>query len=102
MHAVARWLADAMAAAMMERHPGLDPQPLLPKLQGQIILSHGRADRLIPWTETLRLRSMMPHAADVSTTKRLLEAGKLLGIDVLDHVIIGDAKWISLKQQGLM
>ena len=64
----ARRLADAMAAAMMERHPGLDPQTLLPRLQGRIILSHGRADRLIPWTETLRLWSMMPPAADVSTT----------------------------------
>ncbi|MCC2670260.1 MAG: repair protein RadC [Armatimonadetes bacterium] len=43
-----------------------------------------------------------PSPADISTTKRLSEAGKLLGIDLLDHVIIGDGKWLSLKQRGLM
>lgn len=64
----ARELADALGRAMMERHPGLDPRPRLPALRGRIILSHGRADRLIPWTESLRLRSLMPPSADVSTT----------------------------------
>ena len=43
-----------------------------------------------------------PSPEDVATTKRLVEAGKLLGIDVLDHVVIGDGKWASLKQQSLM
>jgi DNA repair protein RadC len=43
-----------------------------------------------------------PSPADITTTKRLLEAGKLLGIDILDHVIVGDGKWLSLKQRGLM
>jgi DNA repair protein RadC len=43
-----------------------------------------------------------PSSDDVATTKRLLDAGKLLGIDVLDHVIIGDGKWSSLKQLSLM
>jgi pimeloyl-ACP methyl ester carboxylesterase len=64
----ARALADAMGAAMMERHPGLDPQPLLPALRGRIILSHGRADRLIPYTETLRLQTLMPREVDPSVT----------------------------------
>lgn len=64
----ARALADAMGAAMMERHPGLDPRPLLPGLRGRIILSHGRADRLIPYTETLRLRTLLPPAVSPSVT----------------------------------
>jgi len=34
-------------------------------------------------------------------TKRLTEAGEIMGIDVLDHVIIGDRKYLSLKREGL-
>lgn len=38
---------------------------------------------------------------DVKLTKRLAEAGVLLGIDVLDHIIIGDNDFQSLKRSGL-
>ena len=60
-------LASAFAGAVLRADPGLDPRPLLPALRGRIVLSHGRADRLIPYTETLRLREMLPPQADVST-----------------------------------
>jgi DNA repair protein RadC len=43
-----------------------------------------------------------PSREDVSVTKRLCEAGSLLGIEVIDHVIIGDNRWISMKERGLM
>ncbi|AOZ91911.1 RadC family protein [Paenibacillus crassostreae] len=43
-----------------------------------------------------------PSPEDISLTSRLVEAGQLIGIDVLDHVIIGDGDYISLKEQGLM
>jgi DNA repair protein RadC len=43
-----------------------------------------------------------PSPEDIATTKRLTEAGKILGIDLLDHVIIGDGRWASLKDRGLM
>lgn len=42
-----------------------------------------------------------PSAEDISITRRLNEAGKLLGVDLLDHVIIGDGRWVSMKQRGL-
>ncbi len=42
-----------------------------------------------------------PSHEDIEVTKRLVEAGKILGIDVLDHVIIGDMRYISLKEKGL-
>ena len=42
-----------------------------------------------------------PSAEDIKTTERLYEAGKLLGIRVLDHIIIGDGVFISLKREGL-
>ena len=43
-----------------------------------------------------------PSGADVSITRDILEAGKLLGIDVLDHVVIGGDKFVSLKERKLM
>lgn len=41
-----------------------------------------------------------PSTEDITITKRLAEAGNLIGIDVLDHIIIGDGRYISLKEQG--
>jgi len=38
---------------------------------------------------------------DLNLTKRLAEAGEIMGIDVLDHVIIGEEKYLSLKREGL-
>jgi DNA repair protein RadC len=45
-----------------------------------------------------------PSSEDISVTKRLLEAGKILGIDVLDHLIIGDefGNYVSLKEKGYL
>ncbi len=42
-----------------------------------------------------------PSPEDVAVTRRLMEAGKLLGIDVLDHIVVGDGRFVSLKAQGL-
>ena len=38
---------------------------------------------------------------DIKLTKRLAEAGKIVGIDVLDHIIISDKNYLSLKREGL-
>ena len=38
---------------------------------------------------------------DIQVTKRLTEAGKVMGIDVLDHIIIGDNSFLSLKREEL-
>lgn len=43
-----------------------------------------------------------PSQEDIAITKRLLEVGKLVGIDLLDHVIIGDGKFVSLKEKGIL
>lgn len=42
-----------------------------------------------------------PSQEDINTTKRIYEAGKILGIELLDHVIIGDNKYTSLKERGV-
>ena len=43
-----------------------------------------------------------PSPEDAQVTKRLVEAGELLGIEVLDHVVLGDSRWVSLREKGLM
>lgn len=42
-----------------------------------------------------------PSPEDVAVTKQIVEAGKLLDIDVLDHLIIGRQRFVSLKERGL-
>jgi len=43
-----------------------------------------------------------PSSDDIKITKRLMEAGDLMGIGVLDHIIFGDGKYISLKSKELI
>ncbi|USB34251.1 DNA repair protein RadC [Paenibacillus sp. YPG26] len=43
-----------------------------------------------------------PSPEDIQITQRLCEAGQIVGIDVLDHLVIGDGTFVSLKEQGLM
>ena len=43
-----------------------------------------------------------PSREDLETTRRLTEAAQILGINVLDHIIIGDGTYKSLKSEGLM
>ena len=41
-----------------------------------------------------------PSPEDIDVTTRLYEAGKIVGVDLLDHVIIGDHQFISMKEKG--
>ncbi len=38
---------------------------------------------------------------DIKLTQRLTQAGEIMGIDVLDHIILGDKKYLSMKREGL-
>jgi DNA repair protein RadC len=38
----------------------------------------------------------------VSLTRRLVAAGSLMGIEVLDHVILGAGRFVSLKDRGVL
>lgn len=42
-----------------------------------------------------------PSAADVSLTVEMVRAGEMLDIDLLDHLIIGQGRWLSLRRLGL-
>ena len=43
-----------------------------------------------------------PSSEDINITNRLIEAGSILGIKVLDHIIIGDNKYISFKERNII
>jgi DNA repair protein RadC len=42
-----------------------------------------------------------PSPDDVAVTRAMAQAGKLLDISLLDHLVIGGSRWISLKERGL-
>jgi DNA repair protein RadC len=43
-----------------------------------------------------------PSREDINITYRLKECGKLLGIEVVDHIIIGDGNYVSLKEKNIL
>ncbi len=43
-----------------------------------------------------------PSKEDIVITKRLIEAGDIMGIKVLDHIILGDNRYISLKEKDII
>jgi DNA repair protein RadC len=42
-----------------------------------------------------------PSPEDVAVTRQLVEAGKLLDVDVLDHLVFGHGRWVSLRERQL-
>ncbi|MCA9968092.1 MAG: hypothetical protein KC423_27790, partial [Anaerolineales bacterium] len=42
-----------------------------------------------------------PSPEDVNVTRQIVQAGKLLDIELLDHLIIGNGIFVSLKERGL-
>ena len=43
-----------------------------------------------------------PSKDDIEITKRMQKAGKIIGIELLDHVIIGNNSFVSLKERGII
>ncbi len=43
-----------------------------------------------------------PSREDISITERLMEAGDIMGIKVLDHIIIGDGSYLSFKEENII
>ncbi|GBF32887.1 DNA repair protein RadC [Desulfocucumis palustris] len=39
---------------------------------------------------------------DIDVTKRLVEAGNIIGIEILDHVVVGFSGFLSFKEKGLL
>ena len=47
------------------------------------------------------LRDVSPSPEDVAVTRQIVEAGKLMDVEVLDHLIVSQHKFVSLKERGL-
>lgn len=70
-------------------HPREVFRPAIRRLTAAVILAHNHPSG-----------DPSPSPEDVALTKRLMQAGHILGINVLDHIIIGDGRWISLRAEG--
>ena len=44
----------------------------------------------------------VPSGADIEMTKRLMEAGQIIGIPVIDHLIVSEESYLSMKEQLLL
>jgi DNA repair protein RadC len=42
-----------------------------------------------------------PSPEDVAVTRSIVQAGQLLGVELLDHIVVGKDRWVSLKNMGL-
>jgi DNA repair protein RadC len=72
-------------------HPREVFEPAVKYLAVQVILVHNHPSG-----------DLEPSEEDLSVNKRLVEAGKLLGIEVLDHIIVGKDSFSSFKEKGLL
>ncbi len=72
-------------------HPREVFEPAIAHLVAQIILAHNHPSG-----------DSEPSEDDLEITKRLVESGKILGIDVIDHIIVTRNSFISLKEKNLM
>ena len=89
------------------------------KVIGVFEISHGNVNSSIVGTREVFQKALLANAVsiillhnhpsgdctpsreDIEVTKRLVEAGKLIGIEVLDHLVMGD-RYCSLKEKGYL
>lgn len=43
-----------------------------------------------------------PSSDDVAVSQRLSRAGSMIGVEVLDHLVVGDNRWVSLARRGVL
>ncbi|MFA4992445.1 MAG: DNA repair protein RadC [Candidatus Omnitrophota bacterium] len=72
-------------------HPREVFEPAVKHLASQVVLAHNHPSG-----------DNEPSEDDLTLNKRLVEAGKILGIEVIDHIIIAKSGYLSFKEKGLM
>ena len=72
-------------------HPREVFEPAVRNLVAQVILAHNHPSG-----------DPEPSEDDLEITKRLVEAGKILGIEVVDHVIVANNEFLSFKEKNLI
>ena len=45
---------------------------------------------------------MQPSQNDLAMTKRLQQAGEIMGIELLDHIIVGNDNYLSMREEGII
>ena len=65
--------------------------PAVREVAANIILAHNHPSG-----------DVTPSKEDVDLTRRLVKAGELMGVEVLDHIVVGGRRFTSLKSKGLM
>jgi DNA repair protein RadC len=65
--------------------------PAIKNSAASIIVAHNHPSKFVE-----------PSTEDIDITKRLKECSKIIGIDLLDHIIIGNGKFVSLKEKGVI
>ena len=89
------------------------------KLTGVFEISHGNVNSSVVGTREVFQKALLgnavsiilihnhpsgdckPSREDINVTKRLVEAGRIVGVDVLDHIIVGES-YCSLKEKGYL
>ena len=72
-------------------HPREVFQPAIAAKAAKVILVHNHPSG-----------DATPSAEDLALTARLMQVGELVGIPVLDHLVIGDNRFVSMKDRGMM
>lgn len=72
-------------------HPREVFEPAVKNLVAQVILAHNHPSG-----------NPQPSEDDLELNKRLVEAGKILGIEVIDHIIVARDKYLSFREKGLI
>jgi len=72
-------------------HPREVFKPAIPANAASIIIAHNHPSG-----------DAAPSSEDRETTRRLVQAGKVLGIPVVDHVVFTDTRFFSFREQGLL
>ena len=85
-HLITRGILDASVV-----HPREVFKPAIAESAAAIILIHNHPSG-----------DPLPSAEDREITRQLIEAGRILGIPVLDHVVVGDGRYVSFVEAGLM
>lgn len=70
-------------------HPREVFKPAIRKSANSIVLIHNHPSG-----------DVQPSREDIEITKRLVKAGEIIGISVLDHIIVGDKNYLSMKEQS--
>ena len=72
-------------------HPRECFVPAIEHLAASMILAHSHPSG-----------EVSPSKDDIELTRRLVKAGEIIGIEVLDHIIVSHSDFLSLKEKGLM